>query len=326
MKRLAVYTLIIILSLLFCQAIPATTVMADPVDEYSEAYQGEQSAAFQERLGESSEKERGVVAQFERNRKVAVLKYYRDAKHMDMDFSASSAKSADLLGEKMSGQEEAYIESQYGLSRSSDDASKNLKDMIAEKSSSASSQHKEKFRESTKVYQEKATAKVAEYDSRSQEKYDSYNKYSETEMKNGIDYLKNVASTALAAGAVPGIPGSGKGADAVRVAMKYLGLPYVWGGTTPSGFDCSGLMQYAYGQVGVSIPRVTYDQVNAGVEVPRGQEQPGDLVIFNTSKESNGHVGMYIGGGNYVHAPYTGEVIKIASLSSRTPSHIRRVA
>lgn len=166
MKRLAVYTLIIILSLLFCQAIPATTVMADPVDEYSEAYQGEQSAAFQERLGESSEKERGVVAQFERNRKVAVLKYYRDAKHMDMDFSASSAKSADLLGEKMSGQEEAYIESQYGLSRSSDDASKNLKDMIAEKSSSASSQHKEKFRESTKVYQEKATAKVAEYDSR----------------------------------------------------------------------------------------------------------------------------------------------------------------
>jgi len=97
----------------------------------------------------------------------------------------------------------------------------------------------------------------------------------------------------------------------VGVAMRYLGVPYVWGGASPSGFDCSGLVMYAYAQVGVSLPHYTGAQWNVGVPVSRSDLQPGDLVFF----DGLGHVGIYIGGGQFIHAPHTGTVVQVASLS-----------
>jgi peptidoglycan DL-endopeptidase CwlO len=107
------------------------------------------------------------------------------------------------------------------------------------------------------------------------------------------------------------IPPSSFG-GAVGVALGYQGVPYVWGGASPGGFDCSGLVMYSYAQVGVSLPHSSYAQWNMGVSVPRDQLQPGDLVFF----DGLGHVGLYIGGGMFVHAPHTGTVVQVASLDS----------
>jgi cell wall-associated NlpC family hydrolase len=97
----------------------------------------------------------------------------------------------------------------------------------------------------------------------------------------------------------------------VGIAMRYLGTPYVWGGSSPGGFDCSGLVAYVYSQVGVSLPHYTGAQWNVGVPVSSGDLQPGDLVFFN----GLGHVGIYVGGGSFIHAPHSGDVVKISSMS-----------
>ena len=96
----------------------------------------------------------------------------------------------------------------------------------------------------------------------------------------------------------------------VGVALSQLGTPFVWGGSAPGGVDCSGLVMWAYAQVGVSLPQSSYAQYGYGVPVSRDQLQPGDLVFF----DGLGHVGIYIGGGQFVHAPHTGDVVKISSL------------
>jgi peptidoglycan DL-endopeptidase CwlO len=96
----------------------------------------------------------------------------------------------------------------------------------------------------------------------------------------------------------------------VGVALSQLGTPYVWAGSAPGGFDCSGLVMWAYAQVGVALPHSTYAQWGYGVSVSRDQLQPGDLVFF----DGLGHVGIYIGGGQFVHAPHTGDVVRISSL------------
>jgi peptidoglycan DL-endopeptidase CwlO len=100
------------------------------------------------------------------------------------------------------------------------------------------------------------------------------------------------------------------GRRAATLSLQYLGRPYVWGGEDPSGFDCSGLVQYVYGRLGVALPRVARDQYHAGVHVPLSQLEPGDLVFF----EHLGHVGIYLGRGRFVHAPHTGTVVQIAAL------------
>jgi cell wall-associated NlpC family hydrolase len=99
-------------------------------------------------------------------------------------------------------------------------------------------------------------------------------------------------------------------AQALAVARQYVGVPYVWGGSTPKGFDCSGLIWYAYRRLGVEIPRVTYAQWYAGPHIGRRHLRPGDLVFFH----HRGHVALWIGHGWFLHAPRTGDVVKASQM------------
>lgn len=110
------------------------------------------------------------------------------------------------------------------------------------------------------------------------------------------------------------------GQAAVNTAAQFLGVPYVWGGTSPSGFDCSGLMQYVYRQLGYNINRVAADQMKNGVAVSRENLAPGDLVGFYSSPGGGyiSHIGMYVGGDMMIHAPHTGDVVRYASIADGT--------
>jgi cell wall-associated NlpC family hydrolase len=112
-------------------------------------------------------------------------------------------------------------------------------------------------------------------------------------------------------GPVP--PASSVGAEAVQVAMGELGVPYVWGGASPSGFDCSGLTMWVYAQLGIHLDHFTGSQWNAGPHVARDQLAPGDLVFF---EPGIGHVGIYIGNNDFIEAPHTGAFVQISSLSN----------
>ena len=106
--------------------------------------------------------------------------------------------------------------------------------------------------------------------------------------------------------------------EAATIALRYLGVPYLWGGESPKGFDCSGLVAYVYAQLGITLPHYAAAQYQLGVAVPRDQLQPGDLVFFDALD----HVGIYIGGGQFVHAPHTGDVVKITSLAAYGPGYV----
>ena len=110
-------------------------------------------------------------------------------------------------------------------------------------------------------------------------------------------------------------PPSTLGEAAVSVALKELGTPYVWGGAAPGGFDCSGLVSWAYAQAGLGgLPHFTGALWASGTHISASELAPGDLVFYNGLN----HVGMYIGGGNFVEAPHTGDVVKISSMSARS--------
>jgi hypothetical protein len=102
-----------------------------------------------------------------------------------------------------------------------------------------------------------------------------------------------------------------KGEQIVSYAKQFLGTPYVYGGTTPSGFDCSGFTQYVYQHFNIAITRTTDTQINQGIPVSQSNLQLGDLV-FPTS----GHVGIYVGNNQIIHAPYPGQVVKIETIWS----------
>jgi len=110
------------------------------------------------------------------------------------------------------------------------------------------------------------------------------------------------------------------GAQAVSIAMQYLGVPYVWGGSSPGGFDCSGLTSYVYAQLGIGLSHFTGSQWNEGTRVPADQLLPGDLVFFHSDLH---HMGMYVGNGQMIHAPQTGDVVKISPLMSDYAGAVR---
>lgn len=117
------------------------------------------------------------------------------------------------------------------------------------------------------------------------------------------------------------LPSGSGNAEAARIALSFQGVPYVWGGESPSGFDCSGLATYAYRQIGKSVPHYTYAIWGQFPQVPYDQLQPGDMVFFR----GLGHMGIYIGGGNMVHAPQTGDVVKVSSMASRSGNYVGAV-
>lgn len=109
----------------------------------------------------------------------------------------------------------------------------------------------------------------------------------------------------------------------IEEAQKYLGIPYVWGGASPEGFDCSGLMQYVFNSQGIEIPRTSQEQQKFATAISIAEIKPGDLV-FNKESDST-HVGMYIGNDMYIQAPHTGDVVKISKLSTSNMKYIGRI-
>ncbi|MEH6907084.1 hypothetical protein CN481_24865 [Bacillus sp. AFS006103] len=106
------------------------------------------------------------------------------------------------------------------------------------------------------------------------------------------------------------VSNSGDVDEMIAYAKRFLGVPYVWGGTTPNGFDCSGFTQYVFRSIGISLPRVSRDQQDVGTRISPYNVQKGDLVFRGDPAH---HVAIYIGGGKVIHAPQTGDVVKIAT-------------
>ena len=118
------------------------------------------------------------------------------------------------------------------------------------------------------------------------------------------------SGAAFSAPSVAAPPASGAASTAAGIAMRYIGVPYLWAGASPSGFDCSGLVMYSFAQVGISLPHSTYALWNLGTHVSRDQLQSGDMVFFS----GLGHMGIYVGGGSYVHAPHSGAFVRVNSM------------
>lgn len=108
---------------------------------------------------------------------------------------------------------------------------------------------------------------------------------------------------------------STKGAEIIKNAQKYMGVPYVWGGDTPSGWDCSGFTQYVMKESGITIPRTAAEQFSKGVAVNKTDLQVGDMVFFTTYKPGASHVGFYMGDGKFIHASSAAKQVTINSLS-----------
>jgi cell wall-associated NlpC family hydrolase len=136
-----------------------------------------------------------------------------------------------------------------------------------------------------------------------------------------------VRPTATAEALTRPAPKPALGERAATIALKAVGVPYRWGGSSPaSGFDCSGLVYWSYGRLGVELPHSSYALYGLGRAVPRSRMQPGDLLFFY----GLGHVGMYIGEGRMVHAPHSGRLVEVVRLGRSSYGSrivgVRRVA
>jgi cell wall-associated NlpC family hydrolase len=150
----------------------------------------------------------------------------------------------------------------------------------------------------------------------------------ERQRKIAEEMARRAAAEAAARRAAPreasGAPGAGH-PEAVDIALRYVGVPYVWGGASPSGFDCSGFTHYVYMGLGIDLPRTSREQYRVGAFIAANQLdalKAGDLVFFGYDGDPGRvhHVGMYVGSGNFVHAPGTGDRVKVSSLTERIAS------
>ncbi|MFK8068416.1 MAG: C40 family peptidase [Gammaproteobacteria bacterium] len=117
---------------------------------------------------------------------------------------------------------------------------------------------------------------------------------------------------------------SGKGDQIYTIAHKLIGSPYRYGGEDPSGFDCSGLVQYSHRNVGIKVPRTANDQYKSAYSIPASELKPGDVIFFRFNWRNISHVGIYAGQGKFIHAPRKGKRVTTSSLSE--PYWQKRVA
>ena len=135
------------------------------------------------------------------------------------------------------------------------------------------------------------------------------------ENSNSSSSVSNSSSSSGSSGSSSG-SSEGGNSKLIDLAKSKLGCKYVWGATGPNTFDCSGLTYWCYKQLGISIPRTSLEQSKSGKSVSKSDLQPGDLVFFKTTSAPVGHVGMYIGNGQFIHAPNKSKPVKVDSLSS----------
>jgi cell wall-associated NlpC family hydrolase len=237
--------------------------------------------------------------------------------------------SQDFVGNIEASNTVSRVESRLMTSSSNDLATgnnaKGRLDAIGEKLDGLHKQAEanEKAAEEAKATADAEVSKLAGLQAQLDEKNKQFQAEAAARAQAAIEAARRAAEEAARQAAAnrpqPGSGGGSSGAGGpvppapsgsiVATAQKYLGVPYVWGGTTPAGFDCSGLVQYVYREaVGKSLPRVTESMAAAGRHISRAEAVPGDVVYWP------GHVGIYIGGGMMIHAPYPGRSVEYSSI------------
>ncbi|MFJ2770143.1 NlpC/P60 family protein [Streptomyces sp. NPDC087300] len=221
----------------------------------------------------------------------------------DPDGYLERAAALDRIGSRQAGELKDLQQAQRQLSQQRAEATRKLAEL--EKSRKAVARHKRtvehKLAKARQLLNSMPSKERAEYDrsSRSGE---------------GRTELPDMAGAGAAS--------SSRAAAALAAARSAVGRPYVWGANGPSGFDCSGLMQWSYGQAGVGLPRTSQAQRYAGRQVPLSQARPGDLVAY---RDDASHIGMYMGNGQVVHAPYPGAAVRYDPVGMMPVSSVTRI-
>jgi len=219
---------------------------------------------------------------------------------------------ADMEAEMAEQQKtfEAYQEKQADLIAQQDEA----KAILA--SLSADSADYENQLESVKALQSTLNSQISDMESRLAEQERIQKEQNAANQTGGGNTGNNTGSNGGNSNWYGDSAGTASGQDIVNFAQSFLGVNYVYGGTSPSGFDCSGLVYYCYTHYGYSVNRTAAGLAYNGTSVSSSSLQPGDIILFTSQGGSYiGHTGLYVGGGQFIHAPHTGDVVKFSSLS-----------
>ncbi|WP_309248607.1 NlpC/P60 family protein [Streptomyces sp. MNP-20] len=221
----------------------------------------------------------------------------------DPDAYLDKASALDRISARQTGHLTKLQRAQRALAQERTEAGRKLAEL--EKSRTTVARHKrsveEKLAKARRLLNSLSAAQREEYDRSSRS-------------TDGGSSRPDLASA--------GAPASSRAAAAIAAARSAVGKPYVWGANGPSGFDCSGLTQWSYAQAGVGLPRTSQAQRYAGTQVPLSQAQPGDLVTY---RDDASHVGMYVGNGQVVHAPYPGAAVRYDPVGMMPVSSVTRV-
>ncbi|ATL27138.1 NlpC/P60 family protein [Streptomyces formicae] len=221
----------------------------------------------------------------------------------DPDGYLEKAAALDRIGSRQAGALKDLQQAQRALSQQRAEATRKLAEL--EKSRTAVARHKRTVEHKLA----KARRLLNSMPSKEREEYDRSSRSGE-----GRAELPDLAGADAAS--------SSRAAAAIAAARSAVGRPYVWGANGPSGFDCSGLMQWSYAQAGVGLPRTSQAQRYAGRQVPLSQARPGDLVAY---RDDASHIGMYVGNGQVVHAPYPGAAVRYDPVGMMPVSSVTRV-
>ncbi|MEU6002189.1 NlpC/P60 family protein [Streptomyces sp. NPDC047197] len=218
----------------------------------------------------------------------------------DPDGYLDKAAALDRISARQAGELTDLQQAQRSLAQERTEAGHKLSEL--EKSRTAVARHKR----SVEHKLAKARKLLNSLPSQDREAYDRAS-------RSGRDGMPDLGGAA---------PSSSRAAAAIAAARSAVGKPYVWGANGPSGFDCSGLTQWSYAQAGVGLPRTSQAQRYAGQQVPLGQAQPGDLVAY---RDDASHIGMYMGNGQVVHAPYPGAPVRYDPVGMMPVSSVTRI-